>query len=168
MQSFTSVSRTNLGFTAFCFFLKDPDPAWMVLLERPSLSLRLCHHICTIPALSVPPSEEVSRKSRCFSCHKHIKNISLTPLDHPCLGKAFDALCLFPCVQQWLLKFQYIGWVSLEHYGCCCAFIPRHHYTFKCCISFSTINYLTMVISCNKFHCLVFVLSSDIFPFGVV
>lgn len=68
------------------------------------------HHVCTIPALSVLLSEEVTRKNRCYSWHEHIKDISLTLLDRPSQGRrAFGALCLFPCVQQWLLKIQDIG-----------------------------------------------------------
>lgn len=65
-------------------------------------------------------------------------------------------------------NFKIWVWVALEYYGCCCAFIPSHHYAFKCCISFNTVNSLAVLITCNKLHCLVFVLSSDVFPFGAV
>lgn len=160
----------NLGFQLYCLllFLKGsrssmdgaPGKAF-TLLQVVSSHL---YHTCTVSATKWGGQQEEQMLFLSQTYKEHFTDSTGPSLPRQSIWCTLS----FPLIQQWPLKFQYIGWVSLEHYGCCCAFIPRHHYTFKCCISFSTINSLTMVISCNKFHCLVFVLSSDIFPFGVV
>lgn len=83
----------------------------MVLLERPLLSCRLCssglYHTCTVSATEGGghQKEQMLLLARTYEEHFTDSTGPSLPRD----GRTFEALCVFPCVPQWLLKIQGIG-----------------------------------------------------------
>lgn len=173
MQIINSVSRMRQGFLLYCLllFLKGSRSSRAGAPGKAFVILQVVF-ITFVPYLhcqSVPLSEEVTSSRGCYAWHtwnkEHFTDSTGSSLPRQSIGCTLS----FPVSSRGYWNFRTLVGAALGHYGCCCAFIPSHCYAFKFYIScISTINSLTMVISCNKLHCLVFVQLSDVLPFGVV